>query len=76
MPKLTLKLEALCVETFTTEPALAKKGTVMGAQDSAYTVCTCPGYYTCDYACSNACSDGCVPPTNGLRTCVRCPHEY
>lgn len=76
VPKLTLKLEHLCVETFATETHQTKKGTVIGAQGTAYTVCTCPGDDTCAQGCSDLCSNGCVTPTQTLRTCYQCPDEY
>jgi hypothetical protein len=75
MAKLTLNLEHLRVETFATETGRTQKGTVVGAQISEYTGCNCPAYTDAE-GCSNLCSEGCVIPTNGLRTCVRCPHEY
>ena len=43
MPKLTLKVEDLSVETFRVETNQAVTGTIVGAQGTAYTVCTCPG---------------------------------
>jgi hypothetical protein len=76
MAKLKLNLEHLRVETFTTETRRAQKGTVVGAQISAYTGCTCPPY-TEDEACSDECSAVCVA-SGGAETgsCYRgCPHQ-
>jgi predicted lipoprotein with Yx(FWY)xxD motif len=73
MAKLTLNLEHLRVETFATETRRVQKGTVLGAQISAYTGCTCPAY-TEDEGCSVECSDTCL--LTNWESCRRCPHEH
>lgn len=72
MKKLSLRLDALRVESFDTTPQPAKpRGTVIAAQCTCETACTCPGCPTCDYTncnqntcvtCVNTCQNGgCTP---------------
>ncbi|HEX6910301.1 MAG TPA: hypothetical protein VF142_07895 [Longimicrobium sp.] len=55
MKKLTLHLEDLRIDSFTTSPAEKPKGTVFGEQCTCYTQCTCPGCPTCDASCNGSC---------------------
>ena len=57
MRKLTLSLDDLTVEGFSTTPGEKQKGTVVG--HSHYTWCTCPGGPTCDETCLQTCPDTC-----------------
>lgn len=62
MNKLKLSMEDLSVESFDTSTVRAEKGTVFGEQQcTCYTVCTCPGCYTCEGTCPNdaTCADTC-----------------
>ena len=71
MKKLTL--DELRVESFATEMEQNWKGSVVGAQDTVNTNCTCPLDYTCHDGCSDGCSIGCL--TNGGPSCWKCPDE-
>ena len=73
MAKLKLDLEHLRVEAFVTETSGTEKGTVAGAQISAYTGCTCPPY-SAEEGCSDNCTVTCIP-TGGRPSCFKCPHE-
>lgn len=60
MRKLTLRLDDLAVEGFSTEPAPRARGTVRGEQ------CSCGG--TCyDESCANTCWFTCMPTC--METC-------
>jgi hypothetical protein len=61
MNKLKLSMEDLSVESFDTTTVRKEKGTVFGEQCTCYTVCTCPGCYTCEGTCPNdhTCADTC-----------------
>lgn len=76
MNKLKLKLEDLRVDTFATVAPHKLKGTVFGEQDTSYTVCTCPGYPSCDATCYVSCYayNSCQGGT-GCASCTRCPNE-
>lgn len=71
-----LKIEELHVETFVTIPEQTRSGTVVGAEATGYSECTCPGIATCD-ACSDECSGKATCITVQPRcTCYyECPHE-
>ena len=83
--KLSLNLDDLMVDSFTTTSAQKAKGTVFGEQCTCPSACTCPGCPSCDPTCDggNTCPytcnhvscewtcDGhtCVPPTCDLAYC-------
>ncbi|HEX6909434.1 MAG TPA: hypothetical protein VF142_03515 [Longimicrobium sp.] len=68
MKKLSLNLDQLHVDSFDTSPQEKTPGTVVGAQCTCYTACTCPGCPTCDATC--------YEPGNG-NTCEHtCAYEY
>lgn len=57
-----LRLDDLAVESFDTVRAAQKeKGTVFAKEQdcTCYTVCTCPGCYTCDATCPDTCAYTC-----------------
>lgn len=62
--KLTLKLEALAVESFDTAAPQKARGTVFGEQCTCQTVCTCPGCPTCDISCNGSC-ESCAASCGG-----------
>jgi hypothetical protein len=68
MRKLKLDLDQLVVDSFRTEPAPRKPGTVFGEQCTCYTNCTCPGCPTCDASCNGTCGGTCAASCNG--TCA------
>ena len=75
MRKLTLRLEDLAVDGFSTTPAETQRGTVNG--HSHWTWCTCPGQPTCDATCLNTCPETCddwsCAETCGFSNCeTRC----
>ena len=59
MKKLTLHLEDLRIDSFSTTPAERAKGTVFGEQCTCPTACTCPGCPTCDATCDGSCGGTC-----------------
>jgi hypothetical protein len=72
MKKFRLELDDLRIDSFSTTPAQAPKGTVFGEQCTCYTNCTCPGCPTCDASCNGTCDASC----NGTcYTGCRCPVE-
>ena len=79
MKKLSLTLDALQVESFDTTAVRAEKGTVFGEQCTCYTVCTCPGCYTCDATCPATCPYTC-DDASCVGTCPSdcdfCPSEW
>jgi len=66
MKKLTLRLEDLRIDSFSTTEVQREKGTVYGEQCTCHTQCTCPGCPTCDASCNGSCDASC----NG--TCAGC----
>lgn len=77
MNKLKLQLDDLRVDSFDTTPAEKERGTVLGAQCTCYTQCTCPGCDTCDETCG--CYTGSCPGESciGGTACVsdaECPN--
>ena len=72
MRKLTLKLEDLQVDGFSTTPAEPQRGTVIG--HSHYTWCTCPGPPTCDATCQYTCPETCVDTC--AQTCWETCDDY
>lgn len=67
MHKLKLVMDDLRVESFETIAAAKEKGTVIGAECTCYSACTCPGCPTCDATCPNTCAFTCDD-----RTCYSC----
>ncbi|HEX8320729.1 hypothetical protein [Longimicrobium sp.] len=65
MKKFRLELDDLRIDSFSTTPAQAPKGTVFGEQCTCYTNCTCPGCPTCDASCNGTCDASC----NGTCDC-------
>jgi hypothetical protein len=59
MKKFRLELDDLRIDSFSTTPAQAPKGTVFGEQCTCYTNCTCPGCPTCDASCNGTCNASC-----------------
>lgn len=59
MNKLKLRLEDLCIDSFSTTTVRREKGTVYGEQCTCYTQCTCPGCPTCDASCGGTCPAPC-----------------
>ena len=61
MKKLSLSLDALEVQSFTTSEGAPVRGTVRGEQEpcTCYTNCTCPGCPTCYETCPNTCWESC-----------------
>jgi len=60
MNKIKLHLEDLVIDSFSTTPVRAAKGTVYGEQCSCDTACSCPGCPTCDAsACNGSCGGSC-----------------
>ena len=59
MAKLTLRLDDLRIETFSTTPVQKEKGTVFGEQCTCHTNCTCPGCPTCNASCNGTCDASC-----------------
>jgi hypothetical protein len=59
MKKLTLRLEDLRIDSFSTTPVRREKGTVYGEQCTCHTACTCPGCPTCDASCNGTCDASC-----------------
>lgn len=75
MNKLKLAIDDLAVDSFDTTSLAKEKGTVVGAQCTCWTVCTCPGCYTCDATCPQTCDDNtCAVSCNGTcgDTCESC----
>jgi hypothetical protein len=85
MHKLTLRLEDLTVDGFSTTPAADGRGTVRGEQGTHYTWCTCQGtcppdtcaetcWETCDdFTCRETCDDLTCAETCGFSNCeTRC----
>jgi len=78
MKKFRLELDDLRIDSFSTTPAQAPKGTVFGEQCTCYTNCTCPGCPTCDRSCNGtcyaSCNATCDASCNGTcdATCVDC----
>jgi hypothetical protein len=74
MKKLTLRLDDLRIDSFTTTPAERARGTVFGEQCTCHTECTCPGCPTCDASCNGTCyENSCVGGSNCM-SCADCPH--
>jgi hypothetical protein len=59
MKKFRLELDDLRIDSFSTTPAQATKGTVFGEQCTCYTNCTCPGCPTCAASCNGTCDASC-----------------
>ena len=75
MKKLTLSLDTLEVQSFTTSEAAETRGTVHGEQQcTCQTVCTCPGCPSCAATCPNTCWNTC--DDNTCATCAfSCGYE-
>jgi hypothetical protein len=71
MKKLTLRLEDLRIDSFSTEPVRKEKGTVFGEQCTCYTNCSCPGCPTCDASCNGSCGASCGGTCNAT-ACGTC----
>jgi hypothetical protein len=74
--KLTLDLDQLAVDTFDTEAAQPRRGTVFGEQCTCPTACTCPGCPSCDATCPATCANTCDDYSCGGScggTCNTCP---
>jgi hypothetical protein len=64
MKKLTLSLDTLEVQSFTTAHDEPGRGTVHGEQQcTCPTNCTCPGCPTCAETCPNTCWNTCDDPS-------------
>jgi hypothetical protein len=72
MGKLKLNLDQLTVDSFGTEAADEKKGTVFGEQCTCQTACTCPGCNTCDASCNGTCWTQCASCNGTCDTCHTC----
>ncbi|HEX5870928.1 MAG TPA: hypothetical protein VFY65_10950 [Longimicrobium sp.] len=88
MKKLTLRLDDLTVEGFSTTPPANGRGTVHGEQGTFPTYCTCVHAtcdptcwtceatcddYTCWYTCEQTCDDFTCADTCGFSNCeTRC----
>lgn len=59
MRKLTLNLDMLEVQSFTTSSEGPGRGTVHGEQCTCPTNCTCPGCPSCDETCPATCPYTC-----------------
>ena len=70
MRKLTLDIDAIQVESFSTHSAAAARGTVNAQQGRETWTCTAAGQDTCDYTCDDA-TCGCPAPSNYV-SCVSC----
>src|SRR4028118_544107 len=70
MLKLKVVMDDLRVESFDTTAAAKEKGTVIGAECTCYSACTCPGCPSCDATCPDTCAYTCND-----RTCVTCPES-
>jgi hypothetical protein len=74
MRKLTLDLDAIRVESFSTQPQPATRGTVDAKQQGRETfgctlACTQPGENTCDPSCAGSCT---CPGPSQWNTCFTC----
>ena len=72
MKKFRLQLDDLQIDSFTTTPVRAQKGTAFGEQCTCYTNCTCPGCPTCDASCNGTCDASC----NGTCNCPPDTADY
>ena len=70
MKKFKLQLDDLRIDSFSTTPAQAPKGTVFGEQCTCYTNCTCPGFPTCDASCNGTCDASCNGTCDGTCDCT------
>jgi hypothetical protein len=78
MKKLTLQLDDLRIESFSTTGAPRERGTVVGEEQcTCPTACSCPGCPTCDASCNGTCDatcNGCGGETlNGCDDTRACP---
>ena len=72
MKKLTLSLDALEVQSFTTSEGARIRGTVRAEQDCTCYTCTCPDCHTCAETCPATCWNTCDDPScdgSCIRTC-------
>lgn len=72
MRKLTLDLDAIQVESFSTNAAAAGRGTVDARQGRETWTCTAAPQFTCDATCPDTCANTCNCGSNV--TCVSCMH--
>lgn len=72
--KLKLELENLVVDSFDTEAAHGRQGTVFGDECTCPTNCTCPGCPTCEATgCDpNTCDVSCYGTCGRDWTCFTC----
>lgn len=59
MKKLSLSLDALEVQSFSTSEGTAVRGTVRAEQDCTCYTCTCPDCHTCAETCPQTCWESC-----------------
>ncbi|MBB4637878.1 hypothetical protein [Longimicrobium terrae] len=75
MKKLTLQLDDLRIESFSTTGAPRERGTVVGEEQcTCPTACSCPGCPTCDASCNGTCGGTCDASCYGTcgDTCAGC----
>lgn len=65
MKKLSLNLDVLEVQSFTTSDDAPARGTVHGEECTCHTNCTCPGCPTCYETCPATCWNTCDDPSCG-----------